>query len=353
VVQVHTVLLWPPPHTDMADGKCSAREGTAGPSFWGEPGASAGEEMRTKLEAHGRLVDQAENEVRIPEFAEVASQISQESTPDVARATDTSSDVFVGPTDHESDWIDDFFSALDSAPGTSGVTVVAEGAAAELLSTSGPTCAEADDEPSESGVELFCMEDGGVEQHSGGAATPPDALNDWYDSDEDAISTASSSATETGPSITAIARASAFWRSASVLGRKASEFGSKAKKVIVEEAKLLVEDARDFSEGIREGMYLTAEDAKAMGERLKNEGKATASTIGSAQRPQEQRQGSSGSEATGECAVESIFGIDSDDEEDADADVFDAAATDGVLAMGREASRCSSELPAALARLQA
>lgn len=52
---------------------------------------------------------------------------------------------------------------------------------------------------------------------------------------------------------------------ASKLGKKARKLGSEAKKAVVEEAKLLADDAKDLAEGVREGMQLTVQDAKAKG----------------------------------------------------------------------------------------
>jgi len=108
------------------------------------------------------------------------------------------------------------------------------------------------------------------------AAVPVVAGDDWYLLNaEDASELEQRIAAGEGQKDTAkdTTGSKSSKKGASALWSSAKKFGTKARKAIVEEAKLVAEDARDLAEGVREGVQLTAQDAKVLQEKMKHEAK--------------------------------------------------------------------------------
>ena len=106
------------------------------------------------------------------------------------------------------------------------------------------------------------------------AAAPAGASDDWYLlNPEDASELEQRAAATAGPAAASAKDGGSGKKGASALWSSALKFGSKAKKAIVQEAKLVADDARDLAVGVREGVNLTAQDAKVLQEKLKEEAK--------------------------------------------------------------------------------
>lgn len=101
----------------------------------------------------------------------------------------------------------------------------------------------------------------------------------------------------------------------SSLGRKGLNLLDEAKKVIVEEARLVAEETREFADGVREGVHLTAQDTKALGEKLAQNARAAQGWRGMlgarmrGLRPQASTEAESSAAASGESSAPSTLDV--------------------------------------------
>ncbi|CAE8605148.1 unnamed protein product, partial [Polarella glacialis] len=98
---------------------------------------------------------------------------------------------------------------------------------------------------------------------------------------------------------------------ASKFGRKASQLTEAARGAVAQEAKNVAEDVRDWKAGVIEGVRLTAQDGKALKERLGREAPQGLKGLGSLFRPPPRGESeASAAEPTGSEATSSSPGLE-------------------------------------------